>query len=207
MSVPVPSARVVTAIVLVACASIAGGYCFLQMPDGVAPWPEPHAEPQPLSPSLQNEAVRRDAEPVTAGPIQAPLVSPGSKPNKGEDPFPEDYTGVRDENMVQLYSVFKKTLESEAKRLSDSTLTGSDLIVCKELFVRHSAYVSLIQQQRFFYYGYDRLQVKHPANSADAVYHTTGMGDMHVVFELTRADFPEVFEQMRALREVNHLPR
>lgn len=114
-----------------------------------------------------------------------------------------EYTGPRDANIAGLYEVFKGSLARQAA-LAESH--GSDWPIRNQrIFEQHSAYLNLIQAQRFYRYTYDQLSGV-PNNSADVVYHSTNRGGLNVVFELTRAEFPEYFRlkdaEERALQEV-----
>ena len=70
----------------------------------------------------------------------------------------------------------------------------------QENFLQASAYLSLIQSQKLYYYGYE-TPPQRPPNTHDAEYHLTGSGGMYLIFELTRAEFPDLFEAKDRLRE------
>jgi hypothetical protein len=75
-----------------------------------------------------------------------------------------------------------------------STATEEDLRRGVQLsYLESCAYVSLIQRQKLYFYGYT-LAPPRPPNTDDAEYHLTGGGGMTVIFELTRQEFPDLFE-------------
>lgn len=120
--------------------------------------------------------------------------------------FPEEYRGVRDANMLELYRVYQRSLAREAEKMKGKQ-TPMQAAISADLCAKYSAYVALIQQQRHFYYGYDRAKGSLPRATTDTRYAASGMGDMYVVFELPRAEFPDVFEAAEELMKFTGLPR
>lgn len=137
---------------------------------------------------------------VSRGAPESTLAPPiaGASEQSG-DGFPSDYRGVRDKNMLLLYQRLQTAVAGFAAKLDNKALEGFDLVQAEEGFLRYSAYVSLIQQQRYYSYGYQK-DIRPPRNTGDAVYHVTGMADMQLVLELTRAEFPDLFAAMYAVR-------
>lgn len=165
--------------------------------------PVPRAEAAPVHVVPSERAIAGIEPARTADPVE--VARPG--PEDPQQPtFPDDYRGLRDQNLLSLYTVFKKSMERDAERLSDPKLSGPDLAFIKEGYLQHSAYVALIQQQRLYHYFYGRRTIDKqvPRNTADVVYHSTGMGEMQITFELRRDEFPDLFatmDEMAKLRE------
>lgn len=142
------------------------------------------------------------ADAVVVAPTTLP---PPESPSRQAGPsvvFPDDYAGVRDPNMATLFTAFNATVKAAGERLSKGKLSADDALFAEEEVLLYSAYCALIQQQRHFYYGYEtaaQRRSRPPHNTADVVYHTTGMNDMSVVFELRRAEFPDLFDRMDSL--------
>jgi len=105
------------------------------------------------------------------------------------------YTGPRDENARGLYDVFKASVQRQAQLATEN---GDRWELRNErIYAQHSAYLALIQSQRFHTYTYQPMRGK-PSNTDDAVYHSTNRGGLNVVFELTRDEFPEYFRLKEA---------
>jgi hypothetical protein len=113
--------------------------------------------------------------------------------------IPFEYTGPRDDNVIHLYNTFKKSLDHQAERIVQ--LGEGKSVSNEETYAQHAAYLALIQEQRFFYYSYQKFSGLRPKNTADTVYHTTGVGGLNVVFELTRGEFPDLFRLQDRVRE------
>lgn len=150
----------------------------------------------PLAETDSNlDSVSIDRSPASEA-MPSSLSSSDSKdqPPERSRQFPEYYQGIRDKNMLVIFDAYKGSVEYQAGQLADADLQGLSLTTAKERFVRQSVYMSLIQSQRLWYCSYEPLKGKRPPNTADVVYHQTAMGGLNVIFEITRAEFPEVFE-------------
>ncbi len=173
--------------------------------------PQPGTFPNPGAAAIESPAQvvggdrpsrEREGESSDAMPVELPTSSPeGSPEESGPASFPGDYHGPRDANLFEVYSVYKLAMETAARRLADPSLRGLELASVKDAFLRHSAYITLIQQQRFHLYFHGRRtpDQRVPVNTKDVVYHSTGMGDMQVTFELRRSEFPDMFEALDEL--------
>ena len=183
---------------------------------GLAIWRSGVGGASPTAPQLPRA---RDDHALPEGPVaapSAPILRESSSevvaarpsdddreeaPASTGDAFAAEYTGVRDPNMARLYEVFKASLEYQAKRMAASEGGAPDLLA-QEVYLLHSAYIHLIQAQRHFSVGYGEAPPR-PPNSADVEYHSGGMGGMHVAFELTRQEFPDLFACRDELRRLH----
>ncbi len=96
--------------------------------------------------------------------------------------------------MAEIFRTIERSIDAQAATLGTPTGNERSQLMSKLNFLTHSAYLSQIQQQRHYYYGYDRNAYRRPQNTRDREYHVTGMRDMILVFELTRTEFPELFD-------------
>lgn len=156
--------------------------------------------------STSNAEPARARSELAPSPLAPTSHQPETSPEGTNPPlFPADYTGVRDSNMATLFASFTAVAKGAAERLSEAKLSPDDALAAEARFLQFSAYCTLIQEQRHFYYGYEtavQRRYQAPRNTADVVYHTTGMNDMNVVFELRRSDFPDLFDRMDAMSAV-----
>lgn len=140
---------------------------------------------------------------LTDKPTQQPetpkKVDPPDLPHKNA-PYPPEYTGIRDPNFIPLYNTFKLSLDREAQLMQAAQENGTPNLSSEETYLGRQAYIKLIQEKRLYHYGYGQ-KVNRPKNTKDVEYHLTGMGEMTIVFELTRSEFPALFEIKDRLRK------
>jgi len=149
---------------------------------GSEPGPDAHSsEPVMRGANRESPAGRNAAE--AAPTIGLPALSTSD--------FPPEYTGIRDKNLVGIYSTMKRSIKFEEERLKRANESdyrhGIDLN-----YLEATAYVALIQNQNLYFFGYT-TPPKRPPNTRDVEYHLTGAGGMCVILELTRQEFPDLF--------------
>lgn len=189
----------------------AGLWLYLRLEEDEPSVPEPKINSESTIAAPEHHPVpERNTETHS---VSSPSPNDAGQSNpKGDGPegsstlFPEDYRGVRDRNMLELYSVYARSLEREAEKMKGSQ-TPMQAAISADLCAKYSAYIALIQQQRHFYYGYDRARGRLPRATSEVRYAASGMGDMYVVFELPKTEFPEVFEAAAELQRFTGLPR
>lgn len=162
-------------------------------PPNSTPAGAPSSDPSPpASPTFAREPERNEAatDQVAREPSSAP-PDPGGNAISTSGAFPPDYTGIKDHHLLRLYNVFKMSLDRQTEILQSAD-DPQVAAAAEEAYLEASAYISLIQSQRLYYYGHTTPPTR-PRNTNDAEYHLTGGGGMQVIFELTRSDFPDLF--------------
>jgi hypothetical protein len=155
---------------------------------------------EPIAPPASTERASPpgadDHAPTTTPPSAEPRQPRPQFGTRAAAPreFPMDGSTLQDPALRQLY----RTL-LQATTAPPTGTSALDRATNERARLEAAACVSLIREGRLWHCGATPAPPR-PTNTADAVWHLTHCGDLQVVFELTRQEFPELFAKMDAER-------
>jgi hypothetical protein len=206
------STKNTAAIVLLVVGMMAGGYYFRLEGSDALPPPSNEVRSALSTPASPPDLVSHAESPnrtkTSKGDV-APELDATTEGDRSVTPdfmvtaseYPAEYTGPRDRNILNLYNVFKGSMDSQAKQAMN--LDGGLPLLKQRIYAQHAAYIELIQSHRFHYFSYEKRDGLLPLNTSQVVYHSTGSGGLQVVFQLTRDEFPEFFRIKEELEKAN----
>lgn len=129
------------------------------------------------SPAREAAASRTPTEQAPAAPIK-PV-------------FPPDYTGPGDEQVLEIYLSNARAIESTTNAAKNQ---GRELNrVERDSLAWKKAVNQMIQEQRFYYLGPQETRRAH-RNTDRLRYIITYRGGLLMIWELSKAEFPDAFE-------------
>lgn len=194
-----------TALVVVLFVAAIVAAVFLRSHDAPAPWNEhprnaasnPPSESTPrLLPDGNRE--HRDKARTNAGAEQAKTApsdvnEPSTATLTAPDDVPAAVRSLRDTGVIEYY----KTQLRQISKIQERLINGHSLDAStKRVLAVSHAVKACIEQQRFWYLGHkSNLPQYSHLQSAGTRYVATTIGDTAMVFELPKAEFPDVFHE------------